>query len=104
MSGDNMADFYIPPQMKKRNNFILWKLETDGKGKQISDVQKIIADKSLGKGFCIGHSYFCNQTVCTDEWLDIIVNYEILPMLSEYWFDEPATLQRWESNLRGALQ
>lgn len=66
--------------------------------------QKIIADKSLGKGFCIGHSYFCNQTVCTDEWLDIIVNYEILPMLSEYWFDEPATLQRWESNLRGALQ
>lgn len=66
--------------------------------------QKIIADKSLGKGFCIGHSYFCNQTVCTDEWLDIIVNYEILPMLSEYWFDEPATLQRWESNLRGVLQ
>ncbi len=66
--------------------------------------QKIIADKSLGKGFCIGHSYFCNQTVCTDEWLDIIVNYEILPMLSEYWFDEPVTLQRWESNLRGALQ
>lgn len=66
--------------------------------------QKIIADKSLGKGFCIGHSYFCNQTVCTDEWLDIIVNYEILPMLSEYWFDEPATLQRWESNLCGALQ
>ena len=34
MSGDKMADFYIPPQMKKRNNFILWKLETDDKGKQ----------------------------------------------------------------------
>lgn len=26
-------DFYIPPQMKKRNNFILWKLEADDKGK-----------------------------------------------------------------------
>ena len=34
MSGDNMADFYIPPQMKQRSNFILWKLETDEKGKQ----------------------------------------------------------------------
>lgn len=34
MSGDKMADFYIPPQMKQRNNFILWKLETDDKGKQ----------------------------------------------------------------------
>ena len=34
MSGDKMADFYIPPQMKKRSNFILWKLETDEKGKQ----------------------------------------------------------------------
>ena len=50
MSGDKMADFYIPPQMKKRNNFILWKLETDGKGKQISDVQKIIADKTSENG------------------------------------------------------
>ena len=29
-----MADFYIPPQMKQRSNFILWKLETDEKGKQ----------------------------------------------------------------------
>ena len=34
MSGDKMADSYIPPQMKKRRNFILWKLETDEKGKQ----------------------------------------------------------------------
>ena len=34
MSGDKMADFYIPPQMKNRSNFILWKLETDEKGKQ----------------------------------------------------------------------
>lgn len=34
MSGDNMADFYIPPQMRQRSNFILWKLETDEKGKQ----------------------------------------------------------------------
>lgn len=34
MSGDKMTDFYIPPQMRKRNNFILWKLEMGDKGKQ----------------------------------------------------------------------
>ena len=64
----------------------------------------IAADKSLGKGFCIGHSYFCGRDVCSDEWLHSIVEYDILPMLSEYWFDEPAKLQRWENILRGVFQ
>ena len=66
--------------------------------------KEIIADKSLGKGFCIGHSYFCNQTVCTEEWLEAVVNYDIIPMLSEYWFDDTAKLQRWENILRGVFQ
>ena len=72
---------------------------------RVKDLNKeIAADKSLGKGFCIGHSYFCGQDTCTDEWLDSVVNYDILPMLSEYWFDDPARLQRWENILRGVLQ
>jgi 5-methylcytosine-specific restriction protein B len=72
---------------------------------RVKDLNKeIAADKSLGKGFCIGHSYFCGQDTCTDEWLDSIVNYDILPMLSEYWFDDTAKLQRWENILRGVLQ
>ena len=72
---------------------------------RVKDLNKeIAADKSLGKGFCIGHSYFCGQDTCTDEWLDSIVNYDILPMLSEYWFDDTAKLQRWEDILRGVLQ
>ncbi len=29
--------------------------------------REIAADKSLGKGFCIGHSYFCGRDVCTEE-------------------------------------
>jgi len=66
--------------------------------------REIILDKSLGKGFCIGHSYFCGQTECTDEWLHSIVDYDILPMLSEYWFDDTAKLQRWENILRGVFQ
>lgn len=72
---------------------------------RVKDLNKeIAADKLLGKGFCIGHSYFCGQDTCTDEWLDSIVNYDILPMLSEYWFDDTAKLQRWENILRGVLQ
>jgi len=66
--------------------------------------REIASDKSLGKGFCIGHSYFCGRDVCTDEWLHSIVEYDILPMLSEYWFDEPAKLQKWENILRGVFQ
>ena len=72
---------------------------------KVQELNKEIAlDKSLGKGFCIGHSYFCGQTQCTDEWLQAIVDYDILPMLSEYWFDDVNKLQRWENILRGVFQ
>ena len=72
---------------------------------KVKDLNHEIAlDKSLGKGFCIGHSYFCGRDVCTDEWLHSIVDYDILPMLSEYWFDDPNKLQRWENILQGVFQ
>ncbi|MBO5843956.1 MAG: AAA family ATPase [Bacteroidales bacterium] len=49
---------------------------------------KICEDASLGKGFCIGHSYFCNLTDDNEETLQNIIDYEIAPMLKEYWFDD----------------
>lgn len=64
----------------------------------------IARDKTLGKGFCIGHSYFCNCTVCTDEWLRAVVDYDILPMLNEYWFDDQQKFQKWENILHGIFQ
>lgn len=66
--------------------------------------KEISLDKSLGKGFCIGHSYFCGQNNCSDEWMRSVVDYDILPMLSEYWFDDTGKLQRWENILRGVFQ
>lgn len=66
--------------------------------------QTIALDKSLGKGFCIGHSYFCGMNVCTDERLREIVEYDILPMLNEYWFDEPDEYRRWKNILQGVFQ
>ena len=72
---------------------------------RIKDLNReIIQDKSLGKGFCIGHSYFCNTTACTDAWMKDVVDYDILPMLSEYWFDDTAKLQHWENILHGVFQ
>ena len=65
---------------------------------------EIASDKTLGKGFCIGHSYFCSRDICTDEWLRSVVEYDILPMLSEYWFDDTSRLQKWENILRGVFQ
>lgn len=73
--------------------------------KKIQELNKeIILDKSLGKGFCIGHSYFCGQTECSDEWLYSIIDYDILPMLNEYWFDDAGKIQRWENILHGVFQ
>lgn len=73
---------------------------------QIKQLNKeITEDKSLGRGFQIGHSYFCGRETagCSDEWMRSVVEFDILPMLSEYWFDEPTKLQRWEKNLRGVF-
>ena len=62
---------------------------------RIKELNREIAnDKSLGKGFCIGHSYFCNTKECTDEWMQDVVDFDILPMLAEYWFDDTDKLHR----------
>lgn len=67
--------------------------------------KEITEDSSLGRGFRIGHSYFCGreEAGCTTDWMRSVVEFDILPMLSEYWFDEPANLQRWEKNLHGVF-
>lgn len=67
---------------------------------------EIADDPSLGKGFCIGHSYFCGLQAdeCTQELLEGIVEYDILPMLSEYWFDNlTEKVAPWSEKLYGAL-
>ena len=66
----------------------------------------ITEDESLGEGFCIGHSYFCNMEAdsCTDAALASIVDYELIPMLKEYWFDEPGKVREWTDRLRRSLR
>lgn len=67
--------------------------------------ESIRADRrNLGPGFEIGHSYF----VPTDEeealdqtWYESIIETEIAPLLREYWFDQPETIDGHLEQLLG---
>ena len=68
--------------------------------------EAIASDESLGDGFCIGHSYFCRVSPddVTDEKLSEIVDYELVPMLREYWFDEPSKVDDWAGKLHRSIK
>ena len=72
--------------------------------KQLNET--IVTDESLGDGFVIGHSYFCNLTKSDIEHgrLAKIVRFEIIPMLKEYWFDEPAKVSIWRDRLGSVVK
>lgn len=65
---------------------------------------EIAEDESLGEGFCIGHSYFCTKATINDEWLNAVVEYELIPLLKEYWFDEPEKVKDWSCRLREVVK
>jgi MoxR-like ATPase len=70
----------------------------------VEKLNKFIADDaSLGNGFRIGHSYFDASGIVDDAWLSGVVEYELLPLLNEYWFDEPSKAEQWAKELRGAI-
>ena len=64
----------------------------------------ISTDESLGDGFRIGHSYFCTDDEITDEWLKSVVEYEVIPLIKEYWFDEPTKVRDWSATLRSDIK
>ncbi len=68
--------------------------------------QEILEDGSLGEGFCIGHSYFCNlETIdIEDNKLSLIVEFELIPLLKEYWFDDKEKVNNWKTELRNSIK
>ena len=71
----------------------------------VEDLNDVIKnDESLGEGFCIGHSYFCNLKEVSDQTLKGIVDYELVPLLREYWFDEPSKTNNWTNRLRNSIK
>ena len=77
-------------------------------GKLLDEVinlnEEIAEDPSLGAGFCIGHSYFCDNEAVTDANLPNVVEFEIIPMIEEYWFDNPKKAEEWADRLRASIK
>lgn len=73
----------------------------------VKDLNKAISeDESLGEDFRIGHSYFCElkSETLNDCDLEDIVRFELVPLLKEYWFDEPQKAKNWIARLEGIFQ
>ena len=70
---------------------------------QLGDLNREIeGDQNLGRGFCIGHSFFCgtkDESLTEDDWYQLVIETEILPLLEEYWFDSPSRVATWRGNL-----
>ncbi|MCP8970845.1 AAA family ATPase [Ectobacillus ponti] len=57
--------------------------------------EEITKDFQLGSGYEIGHSFFSIKPEYLDEetWFTNIVQFEILPLLEEYFYDQPETVR-----------
>lgn len=59
---------------------------------RIGSLNEAIVDdaRNLGKGYRIGHSFFCPEegTSASEDWYRDIIDYEIAPLLREYWMDQ----------------
>lgn len=94
---DGFIEYKMKLQNKKFDNLITC----------VEKLNNVISnDESLGDGFCIGHSYFCNLSsdTITNHTLSGIVEYELIPLLKEYWFDEPTKVKDWSDNLRSIVK
>ncbi|MEK4072629.1 AAA family ATPase [Paenibacillus sp. FSL M7-0656] len=69
---------------------------------EIINLNKQIVDE-LGAGFQIGHSYFVGDVykVDTANRVEEVIEYEIIPQLFEYWFDDEQKASNWAQRLRG---
>ncbi|MEL7834856.1 AAA family ATPase [Fodinibius sp. N2] len=69
---------------------------------RLRELNNKIADKQElgpGPGYQIGHSYFCGTKNGDEDWYKNIIEYEIIPLLNEYWFDKPTKVEEIEEQL-----
>lgn len=66
----------------------------------IIKVNEVIKE-DLNEGFRIGHSYFCtfNNNQSEDEWFQETIDYEIIPLLEEIWFDNSDQVEKMKELL-----
>ena len=83
--------------MFKSEKFRSWLMEKAPKALVDTIVPRLKAlnetiekDSALGKGFRIGHSFFCpdiQEKALDEEWYRRVIRTEIAPLIHEYWFD-----------------
>jgi 5-methylcytosine-specific restriction protein B len=65
--------------------------------------REICNDPLLGENYQVGHSYFCpkgnNFAGLDQDWYRSIISTEIVPLLQEYWFDNPQKVAAAERSL-----
>jgi 5-methylcytosine-specific restriction protein B len=57
--------------------------------------EEIAEENNLGKGFRVGHSYFCpaKSERPNENWYQAVIDREVAPLLKEYWFDDVETAE-----------
>ena len=65
--------------------------------------EEITKDEALGRGFRIGHSYFANLKEADDEELMDIIECELIPLIEEYWVENPRKVMAYSKDLREAV-
>lgn len=74
--------------------------------------EDILKDDSLGKGFLIGHSYLIQPVYGDDrdenlfdfDMTESIIEYDLIPLVSEYWFDNETRFNAAVDKLRNVLK
>lgn len=61
-------------------------------------------DPALGRGFRIGHSYFCVGDDAPADVAASIAEYEIAPLIEEYWFDDDGKAEEERRRLEEAIK
>lgn len=53
----------------------------------------------------IGHSYFCGSgAALTEKGYEQAIRHEIMPLLREYWFDNPERVEEWSGKLEAKFE
>lgn len=72
--------------------------------KEIENINRdIVEDDSLGFGFEIGHSYFTYDRKLSDLHVSNIIDYEIIPLIEEYWYDNQSLVKHYSIKLRDVV-
>lgn len=100
--------FSIPPAFDS-DGFLHWKSEQESQAlDELVNVLRglntaISEDPRLGPGFMIGHSYVLHGASGEDteaDWLYSVVEDDLIPLVEEYWFDDPDQVDEWARALR----